>query len=153
MQWSCFFPTASWWYQSWQSKRWPTGPSEGLYGTEWLFQWPFFQRLLCNNKTHLSETHLFGLGSGLKLELQLLCKTMSFGFTCKCVVWGCGCPSVVVIGNWDFGFTCKCMVWGCSCHSRVVLGNCVLLYLSHCIQTGIKSSFLHKLFTRFPMAK
>ena len=54
-----------------------------------------------------------GLVLGLKLELQLLCETMSFGFTCRCMMWGCGCPSVVVIGNW------------------------VLLYLSYCIQTGI----------------
>ena len=55
------------------------------------------------------------------------------------MVWGCGCPSVVVIGNRVFGFTCKCIVWGCGCPSVVVLGNCALLYLSHCIQTGIKS--------------
>ena len=48
---------------------------------------------------YLEEAHLFSLVSGLKLELQLLCETMSFVFTCKCVVWGCGCTSVAVIGN------------------------------------------------------
>ena len=48
----------------------------------------------------------------------------------------------------------KCMVWGCSCPSVVVVSNFVLLYLvCHCIQTDIKSPFVHKLFSRFPMAK
>ena len=36
MQWSCFFHIVLWWNQSWWWKWWPTGPSEGLYGTEWL---------------------------------------------------------------------------------------------------------------------
>ena len=56
-------------------------------------------RLWGNIKTHLQEAHRFGLVLGLKFELQLLCETMSFGFTCRCMMWGCGCPSVVVIGN------------------------------------------------------
>ena len=83
---------------------------------------------------HFMNSHLFGMVLGPKWELQLLCETMSFRFTCKCMMWDCGCPSVVVIGNWVFGFTCKCMVWGCGCPSVVVIGNWVLLYLSHCIQ-------------------
>ena len=56
-------------------------------------------RLWGNIKTHLQEAHSFGLVLGPKFELQLLCETMSFGFTCRCMMWGCGCPSVVVIGN------------------------------------------------------
>ena len=48
---------------------------------------------------HTYKRHLFGLVSGLKLQLQLLCEIMSFVFTGKCVVWGCGCTSVAVIGN------------------------------------------------------
>ena len=56
-------------------------------------------RLWGNIKTHLQEAHRFGLVLGLKFELQLLCETMSFGFTCRCMMWGCGFPSVVVIGN------------------------------------------------------
>ena len=56
-------------------------------------------RLWGSIKTHLQEAHSFGLVLGPKFELQLLCETMSFGFTCRCMMWGCGCPSVVVIGN------------------------------------------------------
>ena len=38
-------------------------------------------------------------GQTLKLEQQQLCETMSFGCTCKCIKWGCGCALVVVIGK------------------------------------------------------
>ena len=40
--------------------------------------------------THLQVGYHFGLVLGLKLELELLCETIPFGFTCKCMMWGCG---------------------------------------------------------------
>ena len=74
----------------------------------------FFPHCLIMKSTskHTYRRHIFfGLVLGLKLEQQLLCETMCFGFTCRCMMWGCGCPSVVVIGNLVFGFTCTVNAW------------------------------------------
>jgi len=58
MQWSCFHPIALWWNQSWWSKRWPTGPSEGLYVQNDYFSDHFSKGYYVTSK-HTYKRHIF----------------------------------------------------------------------------------------------